>query len=72
MAVNRAVSSHFGVNQRALRNVRSRWHCLGPDGHRHGAALPDDRRPVEEFKDAGAVYRAPGGGAARYCREESC
>ena len=46
MAVNRAVSSHFGVNQRALRNVRSRWHCLGPDGHRHGAALPDDRRPL--------------------------
>ena len=65
MAENRAVSSHLVINQRALRNVRSRWHRSGNDGHRHGVARPDNPRPVEEFWDAGAIYPAPGGGAGR-------
>ena len=41
---------------------RPRRHGPGPGPERRGAAGTDDRRPVEELQDAGALHRAPGGG----------
>ena len=65
MAVKRAVSSHLVANQRTLRTNPPPCHVPNPEA-RH-AALPtvDDRGPVEERQDAGAVHRTPGGSSVR-------
>ena len=63
MAVNRAVSSHFMVNQRTLWANPSP--CHGPEPAARGYTNPDDRRAVDERQDAGALHRAPSRGPGR-------
>ena len=50
----------FFLEQRTRRDVRSRWLCPRPDGNRHGAARPNDRRTVEKRLDASPRRRALG------------